>query len=81
MIITYIAYVADGKLAERVQWQVCMTHMRRKFVEAALVNERSQCFVNLIDNLYLIESMIKLKQLSTTYALTFWKHTTLYRAW
>jgi transposase len=110
---------ADGEPAERVQWQVCMAHVRRKFIEAALVDERSQCFVNLIGNLYWIESMIKLKQLSAdetrkerkekatsilielksrlqqiaddpltvyseslrkavTYALTFWKQTTLY---
>jgi len=62
----YNAYrmFADGKPTERIQWQVCFAHVRRKFVEAALVDERSQCFVNLIGNLYWIESMIKLKQLS-----------------
>ena len=62
----YAAYrmYTDGEPAERVQWQVCFAHVRRKFVESALVDERSQCFVNLIGNLYWIESMIKLKQLS-----------------
>ncbi len=55
---------ADGEPAERVQWQVCFAHVRRKFSESALVDERSQCFVDLIGNLYWIESMIKLKRLS-----------------
>lgn len=101
-------------------YRIIETRLVREFEHIEkVVDERSQCFVNLIGNLYWIESMIKLKQLSAdearkerkekatsilielksrlqqiaddpltvyseslrkavTYALTFWKQTTLY---